>query len=183
MAWTTPLTAVANAAFTAAQFNASVRDNLLMTSPALATTAGSIFAVTGTNTIAQRIPDTASVTGAAETTNSTSYTGTLSGGGGTAGPSLTLTTGPKALISFHCRQSTSGATTNVWTSVAVSGASSLVASDNYAISTDIISSQIFHGLTYLEKNLTAGSNTFQMQYRVTGGTGTFAARRIDVVLF
>lgn len=181
MAWTTPLTAVANASLTASQWNASVRDNLLTTAPALASTAGSIFAVTGTNSIAQRTPDAQQVLGG-ETTTSTTYTGTLSGGAGTAGPSITVNTA-RALVSFHCRQSTSLSTTNVWTSVAVSGASTIAASDNYATSMDIVSSQIFHGLTYLEKGLTAGSNTFQMQYRVSGGTGTFATRRLNVVAF
>lgn len=182
MAWTTPLTAVASTALTAAQWNASVRDNLLTTAPALATTAGSIFAVTGTNAIVQRLPGTFSVAGG-ETTTSTTYTGTLSGGAGSAGPGFPINTGVKSLVSFSCRQSTSTATTNVWTSVGVSGASTIAASDQWATSMDIVSSQIFHGLTYVETGLTAGVNTFQMQYRVSGGTGTFASRRLNCVPF
>jgi hypothetical protein len=181
MAWSTPLTAVSNATLTAAQWNASVRDNLLMTAPALATTAGSIFAATGTNTIAQRIPDSNAISGT-ETTTSTTYTATLSGGAGSAGPAVTLTTGPKALVAFHCRQSTSVAATNVWTSVAISGATSISASDSWATSYDL-TGQLYHGLTYLEENLTAGSNTFTMSYRVSGGTGTFSTRRINVIPF
>lgn len=183
MAWTTPITAVANAAFSAAQFNASVRDNLLMTAPALATTSGALFSSSGSNSIAQRIPNnTAIFTG--ETTTSTSYTGTLSGGAGTAGPSLTFTTGQKAFISFHCRQSSSVNTTNVWTSIAVSGATSISGSDNWAISYDQ-GGQIYHAMAYLEAGLTAGSNTFQMQYRQSGGaTGTFGSpRRLNVLPF
>lgn len=182
MAWTTPLTAVANATLTAAQWNASVRDNLLMTAPALASSVSGIFAVTGTNTIAQRIPDSTNVA-TLETTTSTSYTSTLSGGGGSAGPAMSgVSTGTKALIAFHCRQSTSVASTNVWTAVAISGASSIGASDAMAISYDL-TGQIYHGLTYVENGLTAGSNTFTMNYRVSGGTGTFASRRINVVPF
>jgi hypothetical protein len=182
MGWTTPLTAVASTALTAAQWNASVRDNLLMTAPAQATTAGAIFAATGTNAIGQRIPGTFSVAGG-ETTTSATYTGTLSGGAGSAGPGFPITTGVKALVAFHCRQSTSVSTTNVWTSVAVSGASTIAASDQWSTSMDIVSSQIFHGLTYVETGLTAGTNTFQMQYRVSGGTGTYASRRLNVVPF
>lgn len=182
MAWTTPLTAVASTALTAAQWNASVRDNLLMTAPPQATTAGSIIAVAGTNSIVQRIPGQFAVAGG-ETTTSSTYTGTLSGGAGSAGPGFSITTGPKALVAFHCRQSTSVSTTNVWTSVGVSGASTIAASDSWALSMDIVSSQIFHGLTYVETGLTAGVNTFQMQYRVSGGTGTFATRRLNVVPF
>ncbi len=181
MAWSTPLTAVSNTALTAAQWNASVRDNLLMTAPALATTAGSIFAATGTNAIAQRIPSAVATAGS-ESTTSTTYTATLSGGAGTAGPSLTVTTGPKALISFHCRQSASVAGQNVWTSVGISGASSIAASDSWAISYDQ-AGQLYHGLTYMEPNLTAGSNTFTLNYRVSGGTGTFGQRRLNVVPF
>lgn len=182
MAWSTPLTAVANASLTASQWNASVRDDLLMTAPPQATTAGSLITVSGTNTLAQRTPGTFSVAGG-ETTTSTTYTGTLSGGAGSAGPGFPITTGPKALVAFHCRQSTSVSTTNVWTSVAVSGASTIAASDSWATSMDIVSSQIFHGLTYVETGLTAGVNTFQMQYRVSGGTGTYASRRLNVVPF
>ncbi len=181
MAWSTPLTAVSNATLTAAQWNSGVRDNFLETAPAKASVAGSIFAATGTNAIAQRTPDSAGQNGG-ETTNNTSYVTTLSGGAGTAGPAVTVTTGPKALIAFHCRQSTSVAGTNVWTSVAISGASSISASDNWALSYDQ-TGQLFHGLTYLEENLTPGSNTFTMAYRVSGGTGTFATRRINVVPF
>lgn len=181
MAWSTPLTAVANASLTAAQWNASVRDNLLMTAPAVATTAGMIIGITAANSIAQRVPDAQQQLGG-ETTTSTTYTGTLSGGAGSAGPSVTQAC-TRALISFSCRQSTSVATTNVWTSVAVSGASTIAASDNYATSMDILNAQIFHGLSYVEKGMTQGNNTFQMQYRVSGGTGTFATRRINVVPF
>ena len=182
MAWSVPLTAVSNATLTAAQWNASVRDNLLTTAPALASSAGSIFAVTGTNAIAQRIPSTNNVNGG-ETTTSTTYTSTLSGGGGTAGPAVTVTTGPKALIAFHCRQSTSVSGVNVWTSVGITGASSIAASDNWAVSIDTLG-QTFHGLTYMEPVLTAGSNTFTMNYRISSaGTATFATRRINIVPF
>jgi hypothetical protein len=181
MAWTAPGTAVANAAFTAAQFNAWVRDNLLMTAPALATTAGSIFAATGTNSIAQRVPTTATTVGVTATTTSTSYTGTLTGA---TSPSLSVTTGPKALVAFSMRQSTSVSTVNVWSSVAVSGASTIAASDNWALSMDIIGQQIYHGLSYLETSLTAGSNTFQLQHRISSaGTYTVTTMRLSVVPF
>ena len=60
MAWTAPMTAVANAVFTAAQFNTHVRDNLLETAPAKATTTGGYFVATGTNTIVQRVASVAS---------------------------------------------------------------------------------------------------------------------------
>jgi hypothetical protein len=183
MAWTTPLTAVSNASLTAAQWNASVRDDLLVTAPALATTAGSIFAATGTNAIAQRVP-TAAAIGNTETTTSVSYTPTLSGGAGTAGPAVTATTGAKALISFHCRQSTSVNSINVWTSVAISGSSAIAPSDTWAVSFDMSGLQIYHGLCYMEPNIIAGSNVYTLQYRISGAaTATFSTRRINVVPF
>jgi hypothetical protein len=181
MAWSTPLTAVANASLTAAQWNASVRDNLLMTAPALATTTGSIFGVSTTNAIAQRTPASASQLGGESTTN-TSYTIVLSGGAGTSGPAVTATTGVRALVAWHCRQSTSVSGTNVWTALGVTGASAIAASDNISISVDV-TGQLFHGMCYVESSLTAGSNNFQMNYRVSGGTGTFASRRVNVVPF
>src|SRR5690242_20536503 len=92
MAWSSPLTAVTNAALTAAQWNASVRDNLLETAPAKATTPASFFAATGANTIAERIP-AQTVTPASETTTSTSYTNLT-----TTGPTVALTTGTKAFV-------------------------------------------------------------------------------------
>lgn len=56
MAWTSPMTAVANTEFTAVQFNTHIRDNLLETAPAKAVNPGSYFAVSGTNSIAERTP-------------------------------------------------------------------------------------------------------------------------------
>jgi hypothetical protein len=179
MAWSTPLTAVSNTALAAAQWNASVRDNLLTTAPALASVAGSIFAATGTNAIAQRTPATAtSIT--AGTTTSTSYTATLTG---SSTPSVTVTTGPKALVAFSCRQSTSSAGVNVWTSVAVSSATTIAASDNWAASYDQ-TGQLYHGVTYLETSLTPGSNIFTLQNRISSaGTATISAMRLSVVPF
>jgi hypothetical protein len=181
IAWSVPLTAVTNTALTAAQWNSSVRDNLLTTAPALATTAGSIFAATGTNAIAQRTPATAA-NNTPGTTTSTTYTATLTG---SSSASVTVTTGPKALVAFSCRQSTSTSTVNVWTSVAVSGTSTIAAADTWALSMDILGQQIYHGLTYLETSLTAGSsNTFTLQHRISSaGTYTVGTQRLSVVPF
>src|SRR4249919_3869016 len=101
MAWSTPLTAVANATLTAAQWNASVRDNLLATAVALATTAGSHFAVTATNTLAERLTQTNTVA-TSETTASTSYTALA-----TAGPAITATTGVLAIVAVTARSENS----------------------------------------------------------------------------
>ncbi|GII42264.1 hypothetical protein [Planotetraspora phitsanulokensis] len=47
MAWSAPMTAVANSIFTTAAFNQYVRDNLLETAPAKATTGSRLIVTTG----------------------------------------------------------------------------------------------------------------------------------------
>lgn len=175
MAWTTPLTAVSNAVYTAAQHNA-LRDNLLMTAPALATTAGGHFAATGTNAIAQRVSQVAGVN-TAQTTTNTSYTNLT-----TVGPQITATTGPAALIFMSSRVSNATAGQNSWVSYNITGASAISPSDNYALSYDspVVNSTMYATYATLETGLTAGSNIFTMQYRVSSSTGTFSNRRLAV---
>lgn len=173
MSWTAPMTAVAGSVFTAAQFNQSVRDNLLATAPALATTVSGHFAVTGTNSIAQRVSNTATVI-TAETSTSTSYTSLT-----TAGPAVTATTGTMALVVVHAGLNNSGAGNNTRMAYNVSGASSVAEADNKGLGvagTDMVEASA----VILEQGLTAGSNTFTATYRVAAGTGTFQLRRIVV---
>jgi hypothetical protein len=178
MAWTAPMTAVANAVFTAAQFNTHVRDNLLETSPAKATTAGSIFVATGTNAIAERTPATALVATSQATTN-TSYTDLA-----TVGPAVTVTTGVAALVHINCSLFNATATNGSFMSYAVSGASTVAASDSRSLS--IINNGTVtgnsYGISFLQTDLTPGSNTFTAKYRSTAATNaTFADRNIIVV--
>jgi hypothetical protein len=177
MAWSTPLTAVSSTSLTAAQWNASVRDNLLETAPAKATTAGSLIVASGVNTIAQRTPASALVSTSQSTTN-TSYVDLT-----TAGPAVTVTTGTSALVAIYGGMQNSAATANVWMSFAVSGATTLAASDNTALGYDspTAASTVYHGAIHLVGGLTAGSNTFTAKYRVSAGTGTFNQRRLLVV--
>lgn len=117
----------------------------------------------------------ASRTDASGTTTSGTYTGTLSGSPG-VNPSVTLVTGTSALVSFTVQTTASGGFAG--TSVAVSGATTLAASDNY-----IAVSEVTSGITltrqFVLTGLTAGTNTFTLNYR-TAGTMT-AARRAIVV--
>lgn len=121
-----------------------------------------------------------------QTTTSTSYTD-LS----TSGPSVTLTTGTEAIIAVSARTSNNQANANAdsgrcYVGFAVSGSSTVSASDNYAAFQNQIHTsheQNTSGVFYLS-GLTAGSNTFTLKYRVGGalasGTGTFSARHISV---
>jgi hypothetical protein len=175
MAWTTPLTAVANATLTAAQWNASVRDNLNMTAPALATASGQIFASTAANTIAVRVPSSVTVN-TSEGTASTSY-GDLA----TSGPAVTVTTGAKAIVAVGALHSSSSASGYCQTSYAVSGATTVNAADENGTTSNGTSNWRF-SMVSAQTALTPGSNTFTMKYRAAvAGTATFADRKIVVI--
>lgn len=182
MPWSTPLTAVANAALTAAQWNASVRDNLLETAPAKATTAGRFFASTGANTIAERIPTGVQVSGA-DTTSATSY-GNLAGG---ANPVISgAVTGPVVMVSIGALVQNSAANSNTFASYAVSGASSVAGGDTHSLGgmNPTAGAAIVSGSRVrIETGLVAGSNTFTQVYRVAAGTGTFSNRHLAIIPF
>lgn len=179
MAWTVPLTAVSNATLTAAQWNATVRDNLLETAPAKATTAGRIFVATGTNSIAERAISSA-VVATQQGVTSVTYANPS-----TPGPAVTVTTGTSAIAiaSALISGSNNGAFTGY--GVTVSGASSIAAADadgfmfvpSTAASAGVRGSVCIH----YPGTLTAGSNTFTMQYRASAGTVTISDRKITVI--
>lgn len=179
MAWSAPMTATANTAFTAAQFNTYVRDNLLETGPAKATTAGRIFVSTGANAIAERVPSSNTVS-ASEGTTSTGFTDLA-----TTGPTVTVTTGTRAIwfISMKGFHSSSDSAFNA--SVTISGASSITAADDARRMTwDGLpaGNSLQMSLAYMETGLTAGSNTFTVKYKTfTAGTASFALRHLLVI--
>lgn len=181
MAWTAPMTAIANTIFTAAQFNQHVRDNLNETAPAKATAAGGYFVATGTNAIAQRIADSAIELGSG-TTTSTTYADLDAPAN--VGPSVTVETGPSALVIVSGQFQNSG-TGSARMSYAVSGATTIAAADNRGVGAfGVAGLNITAGTTALHfggLSLTPGSNTFTTKYRVSSGTGTFTSRRILVL--
>jgi hypothetical protein len=177
--WSAPMTAVANSTFTAAQFNQFVRDNLNETAPAKATSAGGYFVGDAVNSIAER----RAATGADLTLGTTTATtfGNLSGT--SIGPSVTLTTGPAALVIVRCAVENSG-TGSARMAYEVSGAHSQAAADNRgmhiqgAANVNIGTSDMT-----LMNPITPGVNTFTAKYRVSSGTGSFSSRRIIVIPF
>jgi len=178
MSWTVPATAVAGQPFTAAIFNAQMRDNLNATAPAQATTISSWFTGSDINAIAERIPAQNNASGSSTTTG-TGY-GNLADAVTT---SVTVATGTSAWCLLYCNMSNS-ATANTWMSVAVSGATTIAASDTRAIMRNQGNNGQRMGATfYFNGLLTPGNNTFTLQYRVTSGTGTFSVRRLGVIPF
>ena len=179
MAWSAPMTAVANSTFTAAQFNTYVRDNLNETAPAKATSSSSYFVGDGLNSIVERraVTDLELGTG---TTTSTTYTDLT---GDAIGPTVTVETGPSALVIVRCSAENSGGG-SARMAYNISGATSLAAADNRGVGFfGVAGGNVNASDVSLWTALNPGSNTFTAKYRVSSGTGTFLSRRIIVMPF
>lgn len=179
MSWNAPPTAVAGGTVSSADFNTYVRDNLAETMPSLASAPGSMFAVDGANSIAERLADTDLVF-TSETTTSTSYTDLA-----TPGPTVTVFTGPFAIVIIGGRLGgnttpTTNATRMSW---AITGATTRAASDTWAAGLVGYSAtgSAFYTSRWYFAGVTPGANVFTAKYAVTGGTGTFAARSLAVI--
>jgi hypothetical protein len=113
-----------------------------------------------------------------QTTTSTSYTDLA-----TAGPAVTVTTGTKALVIFSAWSLNSALGPYNHTAFAVSGATTIAASNNTSAYFDSplagYAQQQTQGI--IVTGLTAGSNTFTLKYRVSSSTGTWTTRIINVI--
>lgn len=177
MSWSAPMTAVANAVFTAAQFNTYVRDNLNETAVAKATAAGRLIVTAGVNSLVERVPTVAEVT-TSETTTTQSNTDLA-----TVGPQVTVTTGTSALVAWSLEMANNTSGSSSQCDFAVTGASSRTATDNTAIKVTSSPAGAFErgGTFELITGLTAGSNVFTLKYWVSANTGTFLRRRLTVI--
>lgn len=113
-----------------------------------------------------------------QTTTSGTYTDLA-----TAGPAVTLTTGTKALV-IMVAQLNPASQEFCYMSAAVSGASTVAASDAWGIYNAIVSGALYsrQSSAKLFTGLTAGSNTFTAKYRTAAGsTGQFINREIIAV--
>ena len=116
------------------------------------------------------------------TTTSASFTASLSGTPGT-NPSVTLTTGTTALVSIRCgyMQCSLGSGNLAFMGFAVSGATTLAASDERTIGVVNNVTNIGVGASLIVTGLTSGTNTFTLNYRSSGGaTGSWQRREIIV---
>lgn len=110
-----------------------------------------------------------------QTTTSTSYTD-LS----TAGPAVTVETLTTALVIFGATFfQTTGGTGRI--SFAVSGATSIAASDTYAIAQSSTATGISGCRVVPLTGLTAGSNTFTLKYKTSANTLNASNRFIWVI--
>lgn len=150
-----------------------------LTAPTVPAATGSITAVpTGVKTIYNGsvwvcVTEIGARSETATTTTQTSYSTTLADG--STALSVTLVTGTSALVSLAFTVATNGYVMRM--AAAVSGASTIAASDGKAILHQDLSNAAAvngqHGTTFVFTGLTAGTNTFTAQYKMTGGTGSF----------
>lgn len=177
MAWVTPPTFVSGNALTAAQLNILGAD-LNETAVAKASAAGQHFVSTAANTLAARTSGFNLYNGGGtDTTNSTSYTAL------TGGAAVTSTTGTTCLVHHASSLGNDTAGGRSWTTYAVTGASTIAADDARGVAVDCSAANRVTkcGLTYLQTGLTAGSNIFTQQFRVTGGIGSFVVRHLGTM--
>jgi hypothetical protein len=145
--------------------------------------AGDFFAVSGVNKIDRRVPTTSFVVGSSGTDSQTSTTewSDLD----TAGPSLTVTTGTRALVFMSAHATIDDAASSASCSWDISGATTREPQD--------VTMLLFDGLAagktmrasqwdLIETTLTPGENTFTMKYKVGVDTtvATFQNRMLAV---
>jgi len=150
--------------------------DLNSTAPGVATTAGRRIVTDGVNTVVERVP-TVDAVDTNESTASTSYTDLT-----TTGPAVTVTTGTKAIVHFGAELYNSSGGGRSRVAVAVSGASTIAASDAKALQFESSNANdnLAASRTVMFTSLTAGSNTFTLKYNVATGTGNFLYRHIIV---
>lgn len=162
MAWTSPRTWTTTELVTAALLNSHLRDNL--------------------NFLASTTSDTEP--------NSRTFTNTgyldldaLTGGAGSiTAVSVSVDTGTAAIVcmSAELNQATAGQVT--FMSYRISGATTVAASDTWAAYLHSPSASVGGTPTRVRRHtgLNAGTNVFEVQARVSGGTGTIA--KIDLTV-
>lgn len=113
------------------------------------------------------------------TTNSTSYTATLTSGGTNPTVTVTVPSTGMLLILINTRNSNSG-TNGSSTGFVLSGANTRAADDETRLFNVGTSAAAYGGHFFLT-GLTPGSTTVTLQYKVAAGTGTFGNRRLTVI--
>jgi hypothetical protein len=116
-------------------------------------------------------------------TTSTSYTTTLTGD--TTAVSVTLVTGTTALVSIGCRAYFNAVNTTAFFSISVSGATTLSAAEANGVIHQIpnvasSNAEADRSRTFALGGLTAGTNTFTLNYKTSANTLTMTNRHLVV---
>ncbi len=202
MAWTAPRTWVTAETVTAALMNTHIRDNLLETSAATATTAGDLVYADAANSMGSRvgisspggilvstgsvpvwrIPIEDGLAGSSTGITNTGYFNLISLGFVSA-IEASVVSGTACLVILYANMSNANGANATIMSYGISGATTVSPSDSWAL--EYVSSNagdaISYGSTFLHTGLTAGTNLFTLYARVSGGTGTIQKPRIAVV--
>jgi hypothetical protein len=204
MVWSAPKTYTAGAVLTAAELNQYQRDNFNETCPPTVTTAGDMVFADAANSMGSRLAigdagsymvsdgtspvwretgfDTLfSDSSTTQTTTSASYTSTM---GGVSLPLISVDTGTQCLVLFGA-QSTSNDTISqkVFLAFSISGATTLAAADTLsALHESGAADEEDHiSMTRIVTGLTTGTNSFQMEVKVSANTGTVVLPYIGVL--
>lgn len=181
MAWSTPLTVATDDLLSAAEYNQYIRDNLMETAPAKASSPGNIFTTVGRNQIVERVMASADIP-TLESTASSSY-GDLD----TPGPTISLACRAAVILfSARMRNTNSASGKGAYVSVDVTGAKLQPATDEWAISTSGLGSSNpvrLSGMFPFNGDSNADNRfTFTLKYRCQTGypSAQFDMRNITV---
>lgn len=177
MAWSTPRTWIAGELLTAALLNTHLRDNFNELDVAKVTDVGQYCVSTAANAVTTRSYGYARVD-----TNETLVTPAGYSDLATVGPAVTVATGTRALIMIAAGVDHGTADGDTKASYAISGATTVAASDTWCIRRDGMPATNSLRLARhdLRTDLTPGTNTFTMKYNGSAGTLTYDARLIAV---
>lgn len=110
-----------------------------------------------------------------ETTTSTSYVNL------TTNQTVTVTVGASGTVLVLWSAGLYGSTGPIRLSVAVSGASTVAANDNWSMRCDVSAFQNIGGTHKLFTGLTPGSTTFTLQLKTATGTGHAFERQLTAI--
>lgn len=178
MAWTAPKTFSDGVALTANELNTYLRDNLMETMTAKATTNGGLFFSTDVNEWTERYPNYARTNGTI-TTSSATYQDL-------GGPRVTCTTGTDVLLFFAAHVGNTNASAATYMSYNVSGATVIASAASQGLRIDGVAANtgdnyIGAGMFDMRSDLTPGENTFKLTYRVDAGTGSWTYSMLAVI--
>lgn len=178
MPWQTPPTWTVGQMVTSSQMNI-LSANLNETAVAKATTSGGYPVSTGVNSLAERVIGFDSVATGVTHTNQ-NFSDLLN----SIGPTVTVTSGPRAIGMHSSYLDNSNVNSTSLTALEISGATTYAATDNLALSMTSSTVNAHLRASYVcVYEMMPGSNTFRMKYRVSGGTGQFNLRRLTVLPF
>ena len=173
MAWNPPAAFTNGAVLTAAQLN-QIRDSLLETAVAKATTAGRFMVATGLNSVAERAISDATINASVSTTSASFVD--------LGGPSVTLTTDTSAMVHWAAQIDSATAGAVGYVSIEVP-TSSVTASTNNAIiyTVSAAGNTARLSMSWHITGLTPGTNVFRLEYLSGGGqTVNFQRRHLWV---